>query len=339
MADAVTAIEREAHDPDDLYAAARACEDKLGDPARALALYDRIHREFPDAKAARAADERGAHLREQTAGGHEREAREFAALVRDAAASTTTSARDGRPANDAELDAIIRRGDALASASWPGANEAALWLAEWLRHQRRFGDADTRYTKLGDYPKAKTGRVGNAIEARDYDRAASLLADVSRATAEDRAVYDDLVRELQLGRLRDRLYVVAWILLFASIAALVASLAEACARGGWKRPRLRPPVEIWFLAPIAAVFVGVAFTANSLIAPAVIRIATVGVALAWLSGTTLDHLRARGRRVRLRAVLHVLICAAGTLAIAYIALTRTDLIDMLIETLKYGPES
>ncbi|HEY6179646.1 MAG TPA: hypothetical protein VIX73_34565, partial [Kofleriaceae bacterium] len=37
-------------DPDVLFAAARACEDKLEDPGGALALYDRITGEHPSAR-------------------------------------------------------------------------------------------------------------------------------------------------------------------------------------------------------------------------------------------------------------------------------------------------
>lgn len=333
IADAVDAIERDGRDPDDLYSAARACEDKLADPVRALALYDRIHRSFPDAKAAMAADKRGDHLRAQIAGGHEAEAREFSALLRDATAASGLSGLSGQSVDD-----IIRRGDRLAAASWPQANEAAAWLAEWLRRQRRFDAADARFARLGAYPGAASSRVGNAIEAHDYDHAAALLEALPRATPEDRAVHDDLVRELRLGRLREHLSIAAWIVLVAAFAALIASLVEASYRGGWQRPRLRPPIEIWFLAPVTIVLVGAAFTANNLIAPAVIRIAVAGLAMTWLSGAALDHARARGRRIRLRAVGHIVACAAGTLAIAYLAMTRTGLLDMLIETLKYGPE-
>ncbi|HEX3478001.1 MAG TPA: hypothetical protein VHT91_23430, partial [Kofleriaceae bacterium] len=50
-------------DPDVLFAAARACEDKLGDPGRAVALYDRIAGEYPSARVAAAAVRRAAALR------------------------------------------------------------------------------------------------------------------------------------------------------------------------------------------------------------------------------------------------------------------------------------
>ena len=54
----------------------------------------------------------------------------------------------------------------------------------------------------------------------------------------------------------------AWIALLLAFAGLAASLAEAALRGGRQRPPLRPPIEVMFLAPIAAVLVAVSFTAH-----------------------------------------------------------------------------
>ena len=79
------------------------------------------------------------------------------------------------------------------------------------------------------------------------------------------------------------------------------------------------------------------FSTRPAIAFAVLWISLVGVALAWISGITLDLVRARERSVRARAVLHVLACAIGVLSIGYIAIMRDGLLDMLIETLKSGP--
>ena len=123
---AVEAIERAPTDPDALFAAARACEDKLFEPAHALAIYDRISRETPSARAAPAAEKRAALLRELIGlhGEHAEHAAELARLVAKA---------DQLPAAD-----VIARGDALAAAPWPGAPRAALWLGDWLRRTGRY---------------------------------------------------------------------------------------------------------------------------------------------------------------------------------------------------------
>jgi hypothetical protein len=94
-----------------------------------------------------------------------------------------------------------------------------------------------------------------------------------------------------------------------------------------------------FLAPVALVLIGVAFTAHRLIAPAVATIALGGLALTWLSGAALDRLRATGRPHRLRSIAHVVACLTGVAALGYVALIRDDLLDLLIATVRFGPEA
>ena len=67
---AVASLEALAHDaptsplaPEALLLAARAAEEQLGDPARALAIYDAIVARYPDARAAVAAGRRGQRAR------------------------------------------------------------------------------------------------------------------------------------------------------------------------------------------------------------------------------------------------------------------------------------
>ncbi|HEY6033918.1 MAG TPA: hypothetical protein VIV58_06650, partial [Kofleriaceae bacterium] len=71
--------------------------------------------------------------------------------------------------------------------------------------------------------------------------------------------------------------------------------------------------------------------------PVVLRIAIAGIGFAWISGATLDLLRARGRAWRARAIGHVVACAAGVVAVAYLALTGGGLLDLLAETVRFGP--
>jgi hypothetical protein len=334
---AVTAISQAHGDlADETYAAGRACEDKLLDPARALVLYDRVLHEWPDASVARAAESRAAHLRTQIGTGHAREATDFAKLIAEADRMTVGD--------------VIQRGDALAHAAWPGAPEATLWLAEWLRHaaitQRAlFADADARYkfaiATWPNAPEAKlaaTGRAGTAIDAKAWARAGELVAALPTTTPEDIAVRDDLVRALARGRFRAHLYIAAWLALAITMVLLIGSLLEAILRGGRRWPRVRPPIEIWFLGPVALVLAGASFTANQAIAPAVLRIALTGIVLAWISGATLDLLRTRGRAMRLRSLGHIALCALGVIAVAYIALAGSGLLDMLAETVRFGPE-
>jgi hypothetical protein len=328
---AVAAIEAAPTSPelgDALFAAGRASEDRLHDPARARALYERIVRELPDAGIALAAQRRAAQL--HAARDHAREAAELARLI-------------GEADQLAPAD-VIARADALAGAAWPGAPDAGVWLADWLCRTRGFAEAQARYVHvLARWPDAPQAALALrnatacAIEARDWALAEALAARLPVDDEIARAVRDEIVERAAKGKLRDRLRTIAWLALPLAFAALLASLIEAILRGGRRLPGARPPIEVMFLAPIAAVLAAVALTTHETIAPAVVRISIAGVALAWLSGATLDLLRSRGRPVRLRALAHTAAIAVGVLAAGYLALMSDDLIDLLAETLEHGP--
>lgn len=331
LSKAITAIERAPTTPelaDVLFAAGRACEDRLHEPARALAIYERIVRELPDAGISIAAGRRIEQLDDVR--GHAREARELAQLVADA---------DRLPPAE-----VVRRAEALAAAAWPGASEAALWLADWSCRTAQFTEAQARYARVSArWPGSEQAQLAArnaascAIDAGDWALADTLARRLPASDEIARAVREDVFLAVERGRFRDRLYSASWIGVLACLAALLASLAEAMLRGGFRRPALRPPVEVIFLAPIAAVVVAVSFTAHRLIAPAVLWISIAGVLLAWLSGAALDVARSRGRAVRARSVVHVLACAVGIVSIGYIAVVRDGLLDMLTETVKFGP--
>jgi tetratricopeptide (TPR) repeat protein len=318
---------------DALFAAGRACEDTLVDPARALALYERIMRELPDARVAIAASRRAEALRARVGSGgqHAKLAAELAQLVADA--------------NRLAPDELVRRGEALATATWPGAPDAMLWLAEWLRRAGRFDEAQDRYARVAarwagtpHEVLAIRGGAGCALDAHDWERAEALAVQLPELDAADRVMREDLLAAAERGRRRDRWYVLSWIAVLAACGALVASLVEAAVHGGFRRPDLRPPVEVLFLAPAAAVLVGVALTTHQLIAPAVLTLSIGGLVLAWLSGTALDMLRARGRRVFERTLAHIAISLVAVAALGYIVITRDNLLDMVIETVRFGPD-
>jgi len=318
---------------DAMFRAAQACEDTLEDPARALALYERILHDLPDTRRAGSAARKIAALRERVGSSseHAREAAELAQLIAEA---------DRLP--PAEIE---RRAEQLVTSAWAGAPDAALWLAEWLRRTGRLAAAQARYaevvTRWPGSPSATLalrGGAGNALDAHDWDLAERLANQLPEVEDADRVVREDLVRLARRGRQIDRWYVIAWLVVIAALAALVGSLVEAAGRGGWRAPRWKPPIEVVFLTPVAAVLVGVALTAHQLIAPAVTILSIGGIALAWLSGATLDTLRARTRPVRRRALVHVAICALAVAALAYVAVVRDNLFEMVVETVKFGPE-
>lgn len=292
---------------DVLFVAGRACEDRLFDPARALRLYDRIVRDLPDTSAAIAAGRRIEMLRDVR--GHAAEASAFAWLVANA---------DRLP-----QPAVIVTGRMLG-------DRATAWLADWLCRKQHYALAQALFTDARN-------AAGCAIEAGNY-ALAKRLASTLPADDANAAIKRDLLSAAARGQTRVRLYDLSWIALVLACLALLASAVDAMLRGGLRWPALRPPVEVVFLAPLALVVSVIAFATQRTIWPAVFRITLVGIALTWLSGLALDLLRARGRSVRLRAVVHVIACALGVLAIGYVSVMRDGLIDMFVETLRYGPE-
>ena len=316
-----------------LRKAARACEDVLADPARALALYERILREFPNGSASRLARVRAQLLREQigTGNAHAAEAAELAALRTGA---------DRTPAVD-----LVRRADALAARDWPGAPDAALFLAEWLQRTGRIGEARARYAAIVERwpgtPQSLAAARGSALTAmleHDWDRAEELARALPAVDDTDRVLREELLDKIARGRQFDFWYRVAWIVLVLAVLVLVVSLLDAALRGGWRRPSLRPPVEVLFLLPIGAVLIGVALTTHYAMAPAVTILTLGGLALAWISGITLDLLHTHRRRVGVRGAVHVVLCLAAVAALLYIVLTHDNLLEMMIETIKFGPD-
>jgi hypothetical protein len=332
---AILRLPAEQASADLLFAAARACEDKLVDPGRATVIYERIAVEYPDARVAVAAARRLSALRPLVGphGETAAQARELAQMIARAGAQP-----------DAEQ---VGRAEQLADAAWPGAPTAALWLAEALRRAGRLADAQVRYAAVvarwPDRPEAQAalrGGAGCALDAHDWSLAEALASRLQPADPADHRVRDDLLAAATRGRRRARWYAAAWIAIAVAFTALFGSLAEAALRSprGTRWAALRPPIEIAYLAPVAAVLIGVAFTAHRLIAPAVTAISLGGIALSWLSGAALERLRTAGRPGGLRSAAHIALCVAGVAALAYVALMRDNLLDMLLETVRFGPE-
>jgi hypothetical protein len=122
---------------------------------------------------------------------------------------------------------------------------------------------------------------------------------------------------------------------------LVLSLLQVT---GWRAPRAwmkalwRPPLEVLYMAPVAAVMIGASLTAHTSIAPAVVIICLGGLGLAWLSGAALTEARRRELDTRWRNLMHVASTALAVVALSYLAVTRTGLLELLIATVRMGPE-
>jgi hypothetical protein len=188
-----------------------------------------------------------------------------------------------------------------------------------------------------DHERALAELARCDIRAAAFDDAGAQIAAVEVVDpALARVLRDDLASAERRAQLR-------WLLwgLLAAIAA-AAAFALRRASGSWRaaaRRLMRPPLEVWFFAPIAIVLAVIAATGNPLVAHAVRAIALVGIAIGWLSGTILDAVRARtGTKIRAsRAALHAAVAVVAVIAATYLAIDRDRMIDLVVETWRSGP--
>jgi hypothetical protein len=318
---------------DALFSTARACETRASDPARALVLYERILEDYPDARVAIGAETRRdalVALIGSDGAGAER-ARRFETLKERGGLSPS--------------DAVLAEAAALAQEAWPGAGEVALWRAEALRRIGRLGDAAAAYDAVvARFPatawaaRAAEGGAAVAIARHRWDDAEARIARLPATERDDLAVRDSLRGDLADERAHVRRYVTAWIAFAAGVLLLIASLAQAAGSLRAVGRALRPPFEVAFAAPVVGILLIAAATSHAEIGPAVATISSGGIAIAWLSGAALVAAKARGQRLRARIAGHVVVSLIAIAGLVYVALTRHDLIDMVVETVRFGPD-
>jgi tetratricopeptide (TPR) repeat protein len=321
--------------PEALFTAAEIREEHLADPAAALALYQRIEKTYPDSRPALAAGRRAAAIRKRI--GEQAEGLEPQRRF--------TEIREGfpdRPEREtiAMTEALLRE-----FPDWIGAPSVALWLAELDLRAGRYDSAMRRYAAAAErYPHSEARfdallgagdaalRLGRTGEAEGFYRRLEPAGDPSRETLKREAL-----RELERVRGRSRLGWLAGILALGGILALAGSLVVAvrsvrrAAGALWP-----PPAEVLYLAPIAAFLSAASFTGYAGLGPSVTAVSLAGLAVAWLSGAGLAA-RPPGRRLA-AALGHALAAVLVVLAVTYVALLRFELLDAVLDTLRYGPE-
>lgn len=319
-----------------LFSAARLSEENLADPGRALALYRALVERYPDSRTALAATRRADALAAQIGPGGD---------GGDALARFTEILNDYDAADEAPS---LAAAEALlaAHADWVGSPRVLLWLAEVHRRAGRHRDASARYLEVAErWPegehalRAWRGAGDMAVRLGEFRRAQELYRHMQpQGPAEQRSL-DEALRSLDIERLRTRLFALCCAALAAVFLGLLASLLHAA---GGLRPGLRalrtPPTEALFMIPIAALLTAASFTGHASIGPAVALLCGVGAALSWLSGAGLDAARRRALPNRARPLVHAAAAVIAVLALSYIALHRGHLVDMILETVRFGPE-
>ncbi len=311
---------------DALAELARLYEEQLGEPVKALAAWDELLRRFPDGRLAVRAERRAAALRDSL--GPDNAA---AAAVAEWQRILNEFGTVPHAASVARAEALVRDHPGFA-----GAAQAAFWIGTVLEQDGDLAGAEARWRDVSvrwpatEWARRAERRVGDLLVAR---------GDLDGAEAAYRASGTDAVGRLAVERWRVRLAALAWILLGALALTAVADARRLA--GSWRGAAAalaRPPTEALYLIPVAATLVAAGYSENWAIAHALAFICAGGLAVTWLSGAGLDAARRaaplRGRRV----AAHIIAVAVAVAAICYLAVTRERLVDMLVETIRFGPE-
>jgi TolA-binding protein len=321
---------------DDARMEAALLAEQRGDYAMARAQLDRLLADYPGSRLARRARARRDQITQATGadGAWSAAAARHDAILREAAA-----AEDPTPSIEA-LEALVR-----TSPGYPRGHDARIWIADsWLRQ----GDGrralawyrDALASAPDDRARFQAGKaLGDAlVTGDDLDGAAAVYRDLRSRPGADRRALDEAEALLAQARTRVRIRAAAWVVL-GGLLVLTAIVLRRDA-GSWRRAARalrRPPVEILYFAPVAALLVVSGHAGNRIVARAVLWIVAAGAVVAWLSGVALD---VSGRRPRLPRVLgHVLAATLAIAAVGYLAVTRDRLLDMLIQTWQHGHDS
>jgi tetratricopeptide (TPR) repeat protein len=316
---------------DDAWSEAARFAERTGDYARARRDLEQVVAIGTDARLVERARNALVRLAVRTGAGGEWAA---VAAEHDRLASQL-AAGDPEPAI-AALEALLR-----AHPGYPRATLARLAIAAGYE---RDGDPAAAATTLAD-------ALARAPTADDRTRArlALIRFELRRGELDDaEREIDTLVTEPKLvAELRAELAtaghrrVVRIVLAIGLALALVfAAVALRTDAGSWRaaaRALARPPMEALFLAPIAIVLAVIAATGNPMVARAVRAIAIAGVAIAWISGASLELARRRGSLRARRTFSYAVVSVAAVLAAAYLVLDHDRMIDLVIETWREGP--
>lgn len=336
---------------DALFSAAQLYEEKLGDPARAAELYRRLLRDYPDSRVSLGAERRLAHLRAAMGPG-------------DAGAAALAEMNDilfghaGRPEAEsiARMEALVAR-----NPKWPGAVEAWSWLGDAYARAGRTSDAlaaldrvitgwpasDEAFQALGRAAQlaARAGRFDAAdgyvaamyLRLRPGQAGAPLSAGGQQGQVDPARVHswEDARALVARERLRARLYLASQLVFALLFLGLLASIGlGAGSPRAALRALVRPPIEVIYMLPVAGVLCASSLTGFNEIAPAVAIIAGAGVVIAWLNGVAIRLHRKR----RLLVAAHALAAVIGVIAACYIAVHRNRLLDMIVSTVRFGPD-
>jgi TolA-binding protein len=312
---------------DALHEAAQLAEQRLAEPDRALALYQRLLERYPNHRLALRARAR----------------RDFLAAGLRSGVSPLAEYQDilqgyatrPRATSVARMERLIAAhpGFALAARALLWLGENALQAGEHDTAERHYRDVQERWPGTAVAREAALGQATTSLAAgrplkarRLYQTLLSTPESAVRAAASRGLTTAEHQLARQIG---------FFVALFYFFGYLGAQLWIA--RGGlWPLP-----LEFKFYLPVAVLFVLASLSARDSVLPALALIAGGGALVTWFAGAASRRALRQGasRTTALRsAVLRLIATVLAVLGLVYAALHATNLVDFLIETLRYGPE-
>jgi len=333
FAAAAAALEALGHDapadsfaPDALFEAAVVAEERLSDPARARRLYAEVATKYPASRLARRAATRGDFLAQSLTTG-EAPLRAYDEVLAGATA---------RP----RAESIARMQELLQK--WPDfalADRALFWLGQRLAEERRPDDAVARFAEVERrFPSSEW-----ALRAKKA-RADLLLSRghpfVARAVYRElEASSDPVARSAGKEGLADSVSFLVRGLFVVLCVIYLVGFAWLHVRAVSPRARLRRvPLELTYYGPVALLFVVAAVTENRAIGIATAAIAVGGAVVVWLTSLGWAARVERGPLSPLARAGRIAAVTVAVVALLFLAVQATGLTDIVLETLRTGPE-
>ena len=329
---------RSATDPriasETLFLLGELYEERLDRPTDASATYRKLQRLYPQSRVAIAAAGRLEVLETMLGSGADDEDSKrlgrFLAIRRNAV--------------EGDANASLLQAEALLTedAEWPSAPQVRLWMAGVALRDGQRERAETLYLKAIDSNdadvqfEARLGAANLVKERGDYDAARSLAEGIDPGAAPGRVqAKREALKSIEAARGRAGLasYAKALLVLIPVLWIVLIGWRKRSLRGAL-RALWPPPGEAIYLAPVLAVFIAAAFTGHVPIAWAVLTVAIAGIATTWLSGSVLRELPRSWPTAIGVAVTAALVVTCAL----FLALHRGGLIDLMISTLRFGPD-
>jgi len=320
---------------DALYLAATLLEEKLARPKDALRYYQKLTKNYPQSRAALAATRHIAMLKKELGDNPKDEEtyRAFQKILQEFPSHPSAQS--------------IAWAQALLSRAPPALrHRIAFWLASTHQRQGNSAQAVLYYEQIAndaDAPpqtqyKAHLGAsdaalaLGNFHKAQQHIKVLELLP-LPEATRH--ALHEIRMRLTKQQRRRHQLW--ASYLLFALMQSfLLTRLRQATTSWkAWAHALHTPALEFWYMLPLAFLLFLMALSGHRDVAPAVAIMCTGSLL------TTLFMSAVLRASTPLRVLPTLLCMAASLLATAsacFIALYRSNLLDLVFRTIRLGPQ-